>query len=211
MRNFAKKHWNGVYSSRDTETLGWYEQIPSHSIKLLSKIKIRKNEPVVDVGAGASTLIDYLLEEGFSNIIACDISEIALSKLKERLGKENSSQISWVIDDVTRPQHLQNLKNVALWHDRALLHFLLEGEQQKMYLSTLKTILKRGGYVIIAAFSLKGARKCSGLDIKNYDQKMLAQFLGEEFKLIEYFDCTYHMPSGDPRPYVYTLFQRAFA
>ncbi len=77
-----------------------------------------------------------------------------------------------------------------------------------MYLSTLKKVINKGGYVIIATFSLKGAKKCSGLDIKNYDQNMLAEFLGEDFSLLEFFDYTYYMPSGQARPYIYTLFQR---
>jgi predicted nucleotide-binding protein (sugar kinase/HSP70/actin superfamily) len=89
-----------------------------------------------------------------------------------------------------------------------VLHFLLEEKQQKVYLSTLKKVLKNNGYVIIAVFSLKGAKKCTGLDVKNYDQDLLAKFLGEDFKLLEYFDHTYHMPSGLTRQYIYALFQR---
>ena len=95
-----------------------------------------------------------------------------------------------------------------LWHDRAVLHFLLEEKQRSAYLSLLKRIVRKGGYVIIATFSLKGASKCSGLTVKNYDQDMLSDFLGEEFKLLEGFDYLYHMPSGDERSFIYTLFQR---
>jgi SAM-dependent methyltransferase len=159
-------------------------------------------------GAGASTFIDYLVNQGFKNIIAADISEIALNKSKERLGKEKASSVRWIVDDITRPVHIQDLRDIAVWHDRAVLHFLLEEKQQKVYLSTLKKVLKNNGYVIIAVFSLKGAKKCTGLDVKNYDQDLLAEFLGEDFKLLEYFDHTYYMPSGVPRQYIYALFQR---
>ena len=160
------------------------------------------------MGAGASTFIDSLLNQGFKNIIAADISEIALNKSKERLGKEKASSVRWVVDDITRPVHIQGLRDIAVWHDRAVLHFLLEENQQKVYLSTLKKVLKNKGYVIIAAFSLKGAKKCTGLDVKNYDQDLLAKFLGGDFKLLEYFDHTYYMPSGVPRQYIYALFQK---
>jgi ubiquinone/menaquinone biosynthesis C-methylase UbiE len=160
------------------------------------------------VGTGASTFIDYLINQGFSNIIATDISEIALNKLKEKLGKEKASRVRWIVDDITQPTHTQNLRDISVWHDRAVLHFLLKENQQRVYLSTLKKVIKKGGYVIIAAFSLEGAKKCSGLDVKNYDQKMLAKFLGEDFRLLEYFDYTHHMPSGETRPYMYTLFQK---
>ena len=203
-----KEHWNEIYEALDIDELTWYEEIPEPSIKLLAKCHINKDESILDVGAGASTFIDHLIDQGFKNIIAADISEIALNKLKERLGKEKASSVRWIVDDITRPEHIQNLKDIAVWHDRAVLHFLLEENEQRMYLSTLKKVIKKGGYVIIAAFSLKGAKKCSGLDVKNYDQNMLANFLGNDFRLLEYLDHTYHMPSGEPRPYIYALFQK---
>lgn len=207
MNTSIKEHWDEIYDALDPDELTWYEEIPAPSIKLLSRCNINKDEPILDVGAGASTFIDYLVDQGFKNIIAADISEIALNKLKERLGKEKASAVKWIVDDITRPIHIQNLRDVAVWHDRAVLHFLLEEHQRQMYLSTMKNVIKKGGYVIIAAFSLKGAKKCSGLDVKNYDQDMLAEFLGEDFRLLEYFDYTYYMPSGKRRPYIYALFQ----
>jgi ribosomal protein L11 methylase PrmA len=91
---------------------------------------VNKNESILDVGAGASTFIDYLVNQGFKNIIAADISEIALNKSKERLGKEKASSVRWLVDDITRPIYIQELRNIALWRDRAVLHFLLEEKQQ---------------------------------------------------------------------------------
>ncbi len=208
MNSSMKEHWDEIYEALDADELTWYEEIPESSIKLLSECHINKDESILDVGAGASTFIDYLINQGFTNIIATDISEIALNKIKERLGKEKASQIRWIIDDITQPVNIQNLRDIAVWHDRAVLHFLLEENQQQMYLSTLKRVVKKGGYVIIAAFSLKGAKRCSGLNVKNYDQNMLAEFLGKDFSLLEYFDYIHYMPSREPRPYVYTLFQR---
>ncbi len=89
-----------------------------------------------------------------------------------------------------------------------MLHFLIEEKQQQGYLSTLKKLVKLNGFVIIAVFSLEGAKKCSGLDVKNYDAQMIERFLGEEFKLLKSFPYTYKMPSANLRPYIYTLFQR---
>lgn len=204
----VKEHWDEIYTYLDADELSWYEEKPEASIKLLSQCSISKTDPIMDVGAGESTFIDYLVDVGFKNIIASDISKIALEKLKKRLGKEKASQIRWIIDDITRPVQILDLKDIAVWHDRAVLHFLLDEKQQQAYLSTLKKVVKIEGYVIIAAFSLEGAKKCSGLDVKNYDQNMIAEFLGECFKLLEYFDYTYYMPSGKPRPYIYTLFRK---
>ena len=103
---------------------------------------------------------------------------------------------------------MKDLKNIALWHDRALLHFLLEEKERETYLSVLKKLVKKGGYVIIASFSLIGAKKCSGLNVMNYDQRMLSDYLGQDFDLIEHFDYIYYTPSGEERPYIYTLFKR---
>jgi cyclopropane fatty-acyl-phospholipid synthase-like methyltransferase len=203
-----KEHWDNVYASKEVDKLGWYEEAPAPSIKLLSHCNISKDGPILDIGSGSTTLIDYLIKQRHKSIIAVDISAIALNKLKQRLGKEKASLIKWIIDDIIQPVQVQELRDIAIWHDRALLHFLFEDSQREMYLSTLKKVVKKGGYVIMAVFSLKGAKKCSGLSIKNYDQNMLAEFLGEGFKLLEYFDYKYYMPSGDSRPYIYTLFQR---
>jgi len=208
MNTSIKEHWNEIYTYLDADELTWYEEIPEACISLLSKCHINKNESVLDVGAGESTFIDYLVNQGFNNIIAVDISEIALNKLKARFGKEKASLVRWIVDDITQPVQTRDLSDIAVWHDRAVLHFLLDEKQQHAYLSTLKKVVKKDGYVIIATFSLKGAKKCSGLDVKNYDQNMLAKFLGEDFSLLEFFDYTHYMPSGEPRPYIYTLFQK---
>jgi SAM-dependent methyltransferase len=208
MGNQMKEHWNRVYKTREMDKLGWYEEKPMPSLNLLSRCNIDKDSPILDVGCGATTLIDCLIEQGFKNIIAVDISETALNKLKERLGEEKASLVDFIVDDITQPIHIKNLKNIAVWHDRALLHFLLEETKLQAYLTTLKKVVKEDGYVILATYSLKGAKRCSGLDVKQYDQNMLTEFLGNEFELVEYLEYTYHMPSGETRPYVYTLFQR---
>lgn len=209
----TKEHWNEIYSWLETEELGWYEEFPEPSLRLLSICDINKDEQILDIGAGSSTFIDHLIDLGFKNIIAVDISEKALDKLKRRLDNNKGEEaiekvVRMIIDDITNPIHVQKLRDIAIWHDRAMLHFLLKEKDQSEYLSLLKKIIKKNGYVIIATFSLTGAKKCSGLDVKNYDQNMLAKFLGEDFRLIEYFDYIYHMPSGAARPYIYTLFQK---
>src|SRR3990172_723904 len=103
--NISMKHWNEIYEALDVDELTWYEEIPEPSIKLLSKCHINEDEPILDVGAGASTFVDHLVNQGFKNIIATDISEIALNKLKERLGMEKASSVRWIVDDITQPIH----------------------------------------------------------------------------------------------------------
>lgn len=203
-----REHWNKVYSSNEINNLGWYEEIPKPSLDLIAKCGLAKNSTILDVGSGATTLIDNFIQQGYKNIIASDISAIALEKLKARLSKENSEFVQLVVDDITDPQKLDLTLGVDLWHDRTVLHFLTDENQQAGYLSTLKKIVKKDGYVIIAVFALEGAKKCSGLNVKNYDQKMISGLLGNDFELLEYFNYLYINPSGGERPYVYTLFKR---
>ncbi len=200
-------HWDQIYASKQVQSLSWYEAKPEPSLKLLGDCGLDQEDPVLDVGAGASTFIDCLMDEGFHHIYAVDISGIALEKLKARLGEEKANRISWIVDDVTRPTQLPRLSGIALWHDRAMLHFLTEEEDRQSYLRTLKGIVRPGGYVIIASFSIRGAKQCSGLNVHNYDQNLMAEFLGTGFELKDWFDYVYTMPSGDLRPYVYGLFQ----
>jgi len=203
-----KDHWDRVYNSNESNKLGWFEQIPEKSLELIKKSMVQKDDLILDIGTGASTLIDFLLEQGYINITATDISKAAIEKSKNRLGREKASLVKWIVDDITQAAHIVTLSDVTLWHDRAVLHFLLEDKERQKYLAVLNKVLKKGGHVIIAAFSLKGAKKCSGLDIINYDEYLLADFLGKNFQLKAHFDYTYHMPSGASRPYIYTLFQK---
>lgn len=209
MTTSTQDHWNKVYRAKAINTLGWYEETPAPSIQLLAQCDLDKAAPILEVGAGATTFVDHLLDEQYTNVAAIDISAVAMSKLQARLGPEKAAAVKWVVDDLTAPQHLPQLGPLALWHDRAVLHFLVAEEDRQTYFSTLRTLVQPGGYVIIAAFALGGASMCSGLEVRNYDSDLLAAELGAEFALVEAFDYTYERPDGDLRPYVYTLFQRS--
>jgi 2-polyprenyl-3-methyl-5-hydroxy-6-metoxy-1,4-benzoquinol methylase len=168
---------------------------------------VQKHEKIIDVGCGESTLIGSLIQEGYQNLVATDICEKASTESKRLLGT-NSARVKWIVDDVTNALPLSELSDVTLWHDRAVLHFLLEDAQRLAYLKLLNKVLRINGYVIIATFSLKGAKKCSGLDVRNYDQILLAEFLGSNYQLLKYIDHDYTQPSRNLRPFIYTLFQR---
>jgi EEF1A lysine methyltransferase 2 len=203
-----KNHWDNVYSKNDLDKLGWYEETPQPSLDLINACNLNKDSAILDVGSGASTLIKNLINDLYSNIIALDISQVALDHAKQLLTPEEAEKVKWIVDDVTNPYNINQMGNIDLWHDRTVLHFLINEDQQKGYLETLKKVVHKEGFVIIAVFSLEGAKKCSGLDVKNYDQNMIKEFLGKEFKLLNHFPYLYKMPSGDIRPYVYTLLQR---
>jgi len=203
-----RDHWNDIYRGTKTEDLGWYEDMPSLSLALIERCQLDVDDAILDVGVGSSRLIDYLLERGHQNLIAADLSRVALRLLKDRLGAEKSSQVQWLLDDITQSKYVRKLKNVMLWHDRAVLHFLQEEFQRQEYLATLRDIVKVGGFVIIAAFSRLGVDQCSDLPVHRYSGEMLAEFMGREFDLLECIDHTYCQPSGGLRPFIYTRFQR---
>jgi ubiquinone/menaquinone biosynthesis C-methylase UbiE len=200
-----KEHWDNVYLNKPEEKLGWYETDLSPALKLISETGLKKSSRILIVGAGTTTLIDSLLKEGYSKLIATDISEAALNKLENKHG---SKIIRYIADDLSCPVSLLSLKPVDLWIDRAVLHFLFEKSEQDVYFDLLKSKVKPGGFVILAEFSLDGAEKCSGLPVFRYSAEMLSERLGTDYTLIDSFEYTYINPSGGERPYIYTLFRK---
>ena len=207
MTSDLKEHWNTAYNKED-EQLGWFEANPMQTMELVKACNLQKDATILNVGAGTTTLIDTLLEEGYTNIIANDLSDLALEKLKQRIRKSHNYNLTCIKDDLTNPQKINKFQNIDLWIDRAVLHFFLTQEEQKSYFSLIQKTVSNNGYVIIAVFSLEGAQKCCGLDLKRYNLEMLQNNLGTHFRLIKTFNHTFINPFGGERPYIYTLFQR---
>lgn len=201
-----KEHWNKAYDNKPIEELVWYETDLSPSLQLISKTGLDKSACILNVGAGSTTLIDDLLGKGYTNLIATDISDIALQGLNDRIGSNDS--LDCIVDDLTSPVLLNDIDPVDLWIDRAVLHFFNDDADQKEYFKLINKKVKKNGFAIIAQFNLDGVKKCSGLDVCRYSKEMITEGLGKDFKLIEHFDYDYTMPSGDNRPFIYTLFQK---
>ena len=202
-----ESHWNKAYNGANPEKLGWYEDFPGPSLQLIKKCNLDKDATLLNVGVGATTLIDELIKLGYKNIIGSDISCAAVDKIIQRIGQQ-SHDVKWIIDDLTNSNKLINLRPVDLWHDRAVLHFFNDYQERDAYFNLLLKLVKPGGFAIIAAFNLNGAIKCSGLPVYRYNKQMLAESLGNDFQCIDSFDYTYYNPGGDERQYVYTLFKR---
>lgn len=204
-----QKHWDNAYQKTPIVNLGWYEDIPEPSLTLINECNLPKDALIFNAGVGASTLIEALLNEGYSKIVVNDISSSALIELKNSLTKHQFSNVDFILDDLTNPSDLLlKLKHVDLWHDRAVLHFFTEENQQNTYFNLIQSAVKPGGFVILAEFNTEGAKKCSGLDVVNYSLDMLQHGLGSNFKLVKWFNYSYTQPSGNLRPFIYTLFQR---
>lgn len=203
-----EEHWNKAYQKTPTTNLGWYEENPTPSLELIAACNLPKDALIFNAGAGATTLITKLTEVGYTNIIVNDIAAAALTTLNNNLIIDSKSSVQFIVDDLTNPTALLKLKDIDVWHDRAVLHFFTEKHQQETYFKVLKKVVKLNGYVILAQFNLKGAKKCCGLDVFNYDEKMLQESLGEDFELQKSFNYIYTQPSGNTRAYIYTLFKR---
>ena len=202
-----KEHWNKAYNKDDNQ-LGWFEENPTQTMQLIEECKLETNARILNVGAGTTTLIDSLLDAGYTNILANDLSDLALEKLKGRIKKSHNYNLDCITDDLTNPTELQNLEPIDLWIDRAVLHFFLKEEEQIAYFNLIKKIVAKNGYVLIAVFALDGAEKCCGLDLKRYNADMIQNNLGSDFQLINSFNYTFINPFGGERPYGYTLFKR---
>lgn len=203
-----KSHWNKVYNNKVDEELGWFESDPKMTWKLIEACQLDKHARILNVGAGTSRLIDLLIENGFDNTIANDLSDSALSKLQKHILDTFQVHLECIVDDLTAPEKLTKIAPVNLWIDRAVLHFFLRPEEQDSYFNLIKTLVASKGFVIIAVFSLDGADTCSNLPLHRYDAHMLKEKLGSEFQLLSSFNHTFITPSGAERPYIYTLFQR---
>jgi uridine phosphorylase len=203
----TKTHWDTIYDTREENQLGWHQEKAIPSLQLLQKCKIKKDDLIVDIGTGMSALIKDLLALGYSNVVASDISSMALSKHQTKLGEEKAQKVKWVVDDITSSTQIIKLEHqIKVWHDRAVFHFLTHPKQQKQYWNVLEKTLQVGGYVILATFAKRGARKCSNLNVVNYDAEDLVEWIGSNYMLVENFEFMHYTPSGSQRPHTYTLF-----
>jgi len=194
-----KSHWENVYGDKSPLEVSWYQQEPALSLRLIRDTGLSHEAPLIDVGGGASLLVDCLCAEGYEHLGVLDISGRALAHARQRLG-EKANNIEWYEEDVTlfRPPH-----RFALWHDRAVFHFLTDAEDRRKYVDTLKCALNPGGHVIIAAFAIGGPAQCSGLDIVQYDAGKLMAELGEDFELVEEAGELHVTPANREQQFMY--------
>jgi SAM-dependent methyltransferase len=192
-------HWDDLYGRRPPTALSWYQDEPSMSLALLEAIGATREQPVLDVGGGASVLVDRLLGRGFADLSVLDVSATALAHAQRRLG-ERAERVRWLREDVLtwRPQ-----RRYGVWHDRAVFHFLVEEERRSAYLAVLRMALAAGGHVVIGTFAGDGPQQCSGLHVQRYDPGGLAAVFGAEFEVVEHRREVHHTPGGAEQPFTW--------
>src|SRR5258706_9465089 len=174
-----QEHWDQVYRTRPPDSVSWYQLTPEPSLRALDEFDLSAKSSLIDVGGGASSLVDRLIDRGWSDLTILDIAAPALGLAQARLGPA-AHRVRWQVADVTewRPG-----RTYDVWHDRAVLHFLTEPEQRAGYFDALNAGTARGALVIVATFAPDGPERCSGLPVRRYDAAALSVELGEGFAL----------------------------
>lgn len=199
----AKEHWENVFHTKKFNEVSWYQENPKTSIKLILSTHPDKDARIIDVGGGDSNLIDKLLELGFKNISVLDVSLKALEKAQQRLGLK-SRLVRWINSDI---REFKTNERFNIWHDRALFHFLTSEKDIKKYVELVRKYLKPEYFLIIATFSLKGPKKCSGLDIRQYSEDSMKK-LFSDFEHIKSFEEEHITPWEDSQIFIYNIFRK---
>lgn len=199
----AQEHWEQVYQTKQPDAVSWFQEHASQSLELIRSTGKSLDTPLLDVGGGASTLVDGLLSSGFKNVTVLDLSASALEVSRKRLGATADSVI-WIAGDirsVSLPHH-----QYEVWHDRAVFHFLTDPADRAAYVHQVMHSVKPGGHVIVATFAPDGPEKCSGLPVVRYAPDELHQALGPAFELLGHLRQEHTTPWGSVQNFVYCHF-----
>jgi len=199
-----KKHWEGVYNSKEFSEVSWYQATPKVSLEFVSDLQIAKDAAIIDVGGGDSYFADHLLDLGYTNITILDISKAAINRAKLRLGSR-ASRINWVVCDITEfvPDG-----QFDFWHDRAAFHFLTSEKQINKYLDVANKALSASGKIVIGTFSDTGPKTCSGLPIKQYSESSLYLIIRKWFHKIKCIHTDHITPFNTIQNFLFCSFKK---
>ncbi len=200
----TQRHWERVYGSKQSTEVSWYQPKPERSLQLIRDVGVLSDTPIIDVGGGASTLVDHLLDDGYRDITILDIAASAFEHSRARLGSR-ADTVEWIVADVTR---FEAPRSFGLWHDRAVLHFLTDADDRQRYLQALESAIAPGAHLILSTFGPEGPLKCSGLDVRRYDTDMMNELVGDLFELRSEELETHTTPGGSTQQFLYTSWIR---
>jgi SAM-dependent methyltransferase len=198
-----QSHWQNVYQTKGECDVSWFQETPAISLDLIRATGVSADAPIIDIGGGASRLVDVLLSEGFRAVTVLDVSEKALAMSRDRLGP-SARRVTWIVADVAawHPD-----KSYDLWHDRAAFHFLTEPADRTAYAECVRKAVRPGGHVIIATFGPDGPERCSGLPVLRHDAASIGEALGPSFKPIESRRHDHKTPGGTIQRFQFSCFQ----
>lgn len=201
-----KVHWEDVYRRKSPDDVSWYQPSLRTSLELIDRIRLAPTAPIIDVGGGASTLVDDLLGRGFTDLTVLDISGAALGTSRRRLG-ERAREVTWLEADITAAPLPEG--RYQLWHDRAVFHFLTDPAARLRYVDVARRALVPGGHIVVATFGPQGPEKCSGLDVVRYDPDSLHGEFGAPFVPVSHVEERHTTPWGSVQEFVYCYCTRA--
>lgn len=201
----SKTHWETVYSSKSTDEVSWFQPHADLSLNLIKATGVGRGAAIIDVGGGASTLVDDLVAEGYADLTVLDLSAAALKAARKRLGAE-ADRVCWLEADITKAA--LPASRYDIWHDRAVFHFLTAPADRAAYVRTVLRAVKPGGHVIVATFAEDGPLQCSGLPVMRYRADELHDQFGEAFTLIQHQKEEHHTPFGTVQQFVYCYCRR---
>jgi ubiquinone/menaquinone biosynthesis C-methylase UbiE len=196
----TKDHWENVYTSKQTTDVSWFQPHADQSFRLIQETSVARTGAIIDVGGGASTLVDDLLQNHFSNITVLDLSAAALNVARIRLG-QIADKVQWLEGDITKIT--LPTQSFDVWHDRAVFHFLTNPEDRQAYVDTVLRCVKPEGHVIVATFAADGPLQCSGLPVMRYEPDALHAEFGVPFVLLKHEREDHHTPFGTVQKFVY--------
>ncbi|MFZ1152214.1 MAG: class I SAM-dependent methyltransferase [Xanthobacteraceae bacterium] len=198
-------HWQLVYKEKGENQFSWFQERPNISLALIEAVQADRSTAIIDIGGGASRLVDALVEKGYRDLTVLDLSESAVSIAKMRLG-ERAAMVKWIVADVTR---WEPPRSYDLWHDRAAFHFLTEASDRTAYIDRLRKAVRPGGHAIIGTFGLDGPERCSGLPVVRYDAARLSATLTPSFALVDMRRDDHKTPWGAIQHFQFSVFRRA--
>ena len=205
MSDFGRQaHWDDVYTTKDEKAVSWFQERPDISVDLIQATGVDANASIIDVGGGASRLVDVLIGQGFKAVTVLDLSEKALATSKARLDAKGA-HVQWLVADITTWEPSQTYD---VWHDRAVLHFLTDPKDRAAYAERVLRAVRPGGHVIIGTFALDGPERCSGLPVIRHDAASLGKILGPLFELVESKQHDHHTPAGAIQRFQFSRFRR---
>jgi ubiquinone/menaquinone biosynthesis C-methylase UbiE len=204
-------HWQAVYSTKATDAVSWYQAHAGTSLKFIQATGVNTSAAIIDIGGGASNLVDDLLLQGFNNLSVLDISAAALAVAQERLAqspelKQKAKTIKWIAADITHMYFIEN--TIEVWHDRAVFHFLTTLEDRAAYKKLLRQTLKPQGHFIIATFAEDGPSQCSNLPVMRYSAEELFAEFSDDFLLCASTKETHQTPFNTTQNFVYLRLQK---
>lgn len=199
------QHWAEVYRTKAPDAVSWYQPRPEPTLRALERLHVRETTSLIDIGGGASTLVDNLIECGWSDVTVLDIAAPALEIAKARLGQV-AERVHWEVADITT---WNPGRTFDVWHDRAVFHFLTAEEQRQAYRQALRRGLAPDGLVIMATFALDGPERCSGLPVQRYDAASLTEAVGPMLKLADDWREVHITPAGTSQAFTWCAFRRA--